>query len=160
MGEDGEQKVYTHEIWEERQAQEVRLYALLSSTTHRPGPWKWNVSPEAADVIWSKANVGLLNAYRLFTTLWSYLTATYPSRIHLIPHTTVTSITSPSNPSSPYTIHTSRGPIKTPLILHRTNAFISHLVPSLRCRIVPVRLSLIAQQPGQHIPLQLHSRNT
>jgi glycine/D-amino acid oxidase-like deaminating enzyme len=73
---------------------------------------------------------------------------TYAKRLQILPYTSVLSIDSPEYKQLPYTIHTSKGPIQTPRIVHATNAHVSHLVPSLRSKVVPVRLAVSVQRPG------------
>ncbi|KAF3906080.1 hypothetical protein ABW21_db0208131 [Orbilia brochopaga] len=48
-------------------------------------------------------------------------------------------------------IHTSRGALTAPIVIHATNAFASHLVPSMRDVIYPVRAQMSALQPPQSL---------
>ncbi|KAG5640628.1 hypothetical protein DXG03_007889 [Asterophora parasitica] len=72
---------------------------------------------------------------------------TYPS-FELFTQTPCTHITTPS--SSPqtqtlYKVHTPKGPILTPHIVHATNGWAAHLLPGMRGKIVPARGTMSAQ---------------
>ena len=66
----------------------------------------------------------------------------------LCTHTPCTQISppSPESLSSAYTVHTPRGKILTPHVVHATNAYASHLLPHLRgpAGIIPTRGQIIA----------------
>lgn len=63
----------------------------------------------------------------------------------LCTHTPCTSISA----SGLYTLHTPRGPIATPHVVHASNAHISHLLPKMRGKIIPTRATCTAQRPGR-----------
>ena len=46
-------------------------------------------------------------------------------------------------------MHTPRGALLTPHVVHATNGWASHLLPPLRAKIAPVRGSMSAQRPGR-----------
>ncbi|EPS44050.1 hypothetical protein H072_1941 [Dactylellina haptotyla CBS 200.50] len=48
-------------------------------------------------------------------------------------------------------VHTSRGALTTPIVIHATNAFASHLVPAMRDVIYPVRAQMSALQPPKSL---------
>lgn len=147
MGESDRQET-THRLWHGVEAQKVKKCPTSLIGCKFMSEQKWNLSSDTRGVIWSKAHVGLMNSYRLVTSLFSYLTTTYPKRFQILPSTSVTSIEVPQSMGHQYVVHTTRGTILTSRIVHATNAHVTHLVPSLRSRVVPVRLSLSAQRPG------------
>ncbi|PTB63710.1 nucleotide-binding domain-containing protein [Trichoderma citrinoviride] len=90
---------------------------------------------------------GALWPYRLVTSLWHDLMTKYPG-LTISTHTPVSSITPNASPTHPYTVHTSRGKIRTRHVLHATNAYTGHLVPSLRGCLTGVIGHMTAQKPG------------
>ncbi|KAJ6262545.1 hypothetical protein Dda_3356 [Drechslerella dactyloides] len=48
-------------------------------------------------------------------------------------------------------IHTSRGALTAPIVIHATNAFASHLVPAMRDVIYPVRAQMSALEPPKSL---------
>ena len=46
-------------------------------------------------------------------------------------------------------METPRGELKTSQVIHATNAWSSHLIPGMRKKIVPTRVHMSAQRPGQ-----------
>ncbi|KAL6877750.1 DAO domain-containing protein [Trichoderma longibrachiatum] len=91
---------------------------------------------------------GALWPYRLVTSLWHDLKTKYPS-LTISTHTPVSSITPNASPTHPYTVHTSRGKIRTRHVLHATNAYTGHLVSALRGCLTGVLGHMTAQQPGK-----------
>lgn len=67
---------------------------------------------------------------------------------YLLTNTPCTSIDPPTPDVSMYTLTTPRGKITTPHIIHATNAYASHLLPTFRSKLVPLRGSMTAQRPG------------
>ncbi|KAL1701979.1 FAD dependent oxidoreductase [Schizophyllum commune] len=57
----------------------------------------------------------------------------------LFTHTPATSIVPSNSPNGPWTIHTPRGLITTPLVIHATNAFAATLLPQLAGLVTPTR---------------------
>ncbi|SPO03542.1 related to FAD dependent oxidoreductase [Cephalotrichum gorgonifer] len=95
---------------------------------------------------------GALYPYRLVTGLWKYLLKRYPSRLAIIAHAPATSISVSPSPSAPFLIHTPSRTYSARHIIHATNAYASHLISSLRDRIVPVRAHMTSQRPGSLFP--------
>lgn len=89
---------------------------------------------------------GALHPYRLVTGILSRLLRDYPSRFHLYTQTPCTAISSNGNIPL-YQATTSKGVIRTPHIVHATNAWISHLLPGLRRKVIPARGVMTAQRP-------------
>lgn len=52
------------------------------------------------------------------------------------------------DPKAPFLVHTPRGNYRARHVIYATNAYASHLVPSLEGRIVPVRAHMTSQRPG------------
>ncbi|KAF3906661.1 hypothetical protein ABW20_dc0109789 [Dactylellina cionopaga] len=48
-------------------------------------------------------------------------------------------------------VHTSRGALTAPIVIHATNAFASHLVPAMRDVIYPVRAQMSALEPPKSL---------
>ncbi|UKZ56100.1 hypothetical protein TrVGV298_009928 [Trichoderma virens] len=91
---------------------------------------------------------GALWPFRLVTSTWNDLITRFPN-LTVSTHTPVSSITTNHDSSSfPYTVHSSRGSIRTRHVLHATNAYTGHLVPALRDCLTGVIGHMTAQQPG------------
>ncbi|EGO19425.1 hypothetical protein SERLADRAFT_453397 [Serpula lacrymans var. lacrymans S7.9] len=110
------------------------------------GIQNFHLSPLSVGCISTVA--GAVHPYRLVTGVLSRLLSEYPKEFQLYTQTPCTSITQPTPASPFYTVTTPRGSIKTPHIIHATNAYVSHLVTPLRRIIVPVCESMSAQRPG------------
>ncbi|KAF9466884.1 FAD dependent oxidoreductase-domain-containing protein [Collybia nuda] len=108
---------------------------------------KLQLSPKAVGCFSTKA--GAIHPYRLVTGILSRLLRSYTNSFHLYTETPCTEILSPerSSPIQLYSVMTSRGVIQTPHIIHATNGWISHLLPGMRCRILPARGVMTAQMP-------------
>lgn len=121
-------------------------------------PQKWNMK-DAVGVITNSA--GAFWPYRLITGLFSRLLSRYPTRFFLETQTPVTSIspTASSNPEYPYTLHTPRGPLLATNIIHCTNGYTSHLLPSLRGKIWPLRGTMSVQTPAPSFPKDINNDN-
>ena len=63
--------------------------------------------------------------------------------LQLHTHTPVTSIDSPTSAQRYYTLHTPRGAIKARRVINATNAWIGHLYPEFREKIIPTRGQVI-----------------
>lgn len=114
---------------------------------------------DAVGVITNSA--GAFWPYRLITGLFSRLLSRYPTRFFLETQTPVTSIspTASSNPEYPYTLHTPRGPLLATNIIHCTNGYTSHLLPSLRGKIWPLRGTMSVQTPAPSFPKDINNHN-
>ena len=66
-------------------------------------------------------------------------------------HTPCESIQAPSAAQPYYTLITPTGQITSSHVVHATNAWISHLLPPLREKIIPLRGTMSAQRPGKSI---------
>ncbi|KAI5304961.1 hypothetical protein KEM56_005613 [Ascosphaera pollenicola] len=82
--------------------------------------------------------------YRLLTALLAKLTKD-DTNFSVYPFTPVTKIER-SNDTN-YLVITPRGIIKTKHILHATNSHVSHHIPGLRARVMPLRGQMSAQSP-------------
>ncbi|POR34317.1 Uncharacterized protein TPAR_05465 [Tolypocladium paradoxum] len=94
---------------------------------------------------------GALWPYRLVTGVWNNLVNTFPN-LSISTNTPVEVITVDQSSPHPYQVHSARGAIKARHVLHATNGFASHLVPSLRGRLTGVLGHMTAQRPGLHFP--------
>lgn len=103
------------------------------------------LSPRAVGCIVTTA--GAVHPYRLVTGILSRLICDF-KEFKLFTHTACTSI---GAVGSDYAVHTTRGTIKTSIIIHATNAWSSHLLPGLRRKIVPARAEMSAQRPGREL---------
>ncbi|KAF8060866.1 FAD dependent oxidoreductase-domain-containing protein [Lyophyllum atratum] len=90
---------------------------------------------------------GAMHPYRLVTGILSRLLREYSSNFHLFTQTPCTAVSSPDG-SSPglYTVHTPKGLIQTPHVIHATNGWASHLLPGMRGKIIPARGVVTAQR--------------
>ncbi|KAF5314263.1 hypothetical protein D9619_011808 [Psilocybe cf. subviscida] len=86
-----------------------------------------------------------IHPYRLITGLLQKFLTTY-SNFYLYTHTPCTQITSDA---SAYTVITPRGEVRTPHVIHATNAWASHLLPGMRRKIIPTRAHMSTQRPGK-----------
>ncbi len=65
----------------------------------------------------------------------------------LFTHTPCVKILGPTSPDPLYTVHTPKGNIRARHIIHATNAWVSHLLPGMRKKIIPARGLMTAQLP-------------
>lgn len=89
------------------------------------------------------------------TDIWAQLYDQYGSRFSIETNTPVESIIyDVSDRAYPYTLHTPRGKVKAAKIVHATNGFAGHLLPSLRGLVYPLRGTMSVQKAtpefGQH----------
>ncbi|OAR01672.1 hypothetical protein LLEC1_03980 [Akanthomyces lecanii] len=113
---------------------------------------KYNVRATAGAITFPN---GACWPYRLVTDTWSQLYEQYKSRFSIETETPVEDITyNVSDAPYPYTLHTPRGNVKAAKIIHATNGFTGHLLPSLRGIIYPLRGTMSVQKStpefGQH----------
>ncbi|KAI3615497.1 fad dependent [Moniliophthora roreri] len=91
---------------------------------------------------------GAIHPYRFVTGILSRLIQLTSFR--LFTHTPCTSIQTVQSPGSIlYVLETPNGTIRTPHVVHATNAWSSHLLEPMRGKIVPARGNMTAQRPGQ-----------
>ncbi|RSL62885.1 hypothetical protein CEP54_005484 [Fusarium duplospermum] len=92
--------------------------------------------------------------YRLVTILQKRLLDLHKGRFSLETNTAVTSVshqdTSSGEPE--YLLQTTRGAIKAKTVIHCTNGYASHLLPSLTGKIYPLRGTMSVQDPGASFP--------
>lgn len=74
-------------------------------------------------------------------------------------HTPCEAISEPSANSAYYSVTTPKGIIRTPHIVHATNAWCSHLLERMRGKIVPLRGNMSAQRPGRSLPQATPNRS-
>ncbi|KAJ6591583.1 FAD dependent oxidoreductase, partial [Mycena vulgaris] len=94
---------------------------------------------------------GAVHPYRLVTGILSRLLASHSTNFRLFTHTPCISISLSSgseNEEPFYIVSTNKGTIRARHVVHATNAWVSHLVPPMRGKIVPVRGHMSAQRPG------------
>ncbi|KAK6992175.1 J domain-containing protein [Favolaschia claudopus] len=103
------------------------------------------LSPRAVGAISTTA--GAVHPYRLVTGVLSRLLERHPKNFHLFTRTPCLSVTSEGDHSF-YTVSTSRGTVRARHVIHATNAWVSHLLPQMRKRVVPARGHMSAQRPG------------
>ncbi|CAO1619569.1 unnamed protein product [Parajaminaea phylloscopi] len=99
---------------------------------------------------------GTVHPRRLVALLWRLAfsrAATANLDLKLWTHTPIVSIDSTSDSDSPTVLHTHKGPVRARYVIHATNAYVSHLLPTQfsgpdnDCRIVPTRGQCIALRP-------------
>ena len=91
-----------------------------------------------------------LKPYALITSLLRILI--HQRFLQLYTHTPVTSITPPSSNNDYYTIHTTRGTIKTRQVVECSNAWIGHIYPEFQGKIIPTR-GQVVHVPGKKLQL-------
>ncbi|KZP16559.1 FAD dependent oxidoreductase, partial [Athelia psychrophila] len=91
---------------------------------------------------------GALHPYKFVTGVLAHLLDNYRESFHLLTNTPCTQISSPTSTTPFYTITTPRGTITTSHVVHATNGHLSHLLPTFRSKVVPVRATMSAQRPG------------
>ncbi|KAI0027001.1 FAD dependent oxidoreductase [Vararia minispora EC-137] len=92
---------------------------------------------------------GAVHPYRLVTSTLSNLLKRHSDRFFFSTHTPCTDI-SLSSSQAYYTVHTPRGILTTPHIIHATNGWSPHLLPGLLAKaILPFRGHMSAQRPGK-----------
>ncbi|CAM1510566.1 Fc.00g009010.m01.CDS01 [Cosmosporella sp. VM-42] len=89
---------------------------------------------------------GALWPYRLVTGVWNDLLNRHPT-LSINTNTPVENIVE-STSEYPYTITTPRGQLRARHVVHATNAFIPHLIPSLKGQITGAIAHMSAQRPG------------
>ncbi|KAJ7759274.1 nucleotide-binding domain-containing protein [Mycena metata] len=90
---------------------------------------------------------GAIHPYRFVTSILSRLLGSHPKSFQLFTHTPCLSISS-SRSKDGYAVLTNKGTIQARHVVHATNGWASHLLPSMRGKIVPVRAHMSAQRPG------------
>jgi glycine/D-amino acid oxidase-like deaminating enzyme len=91
------------------------------------------------------------------TNLLRHLLSAYASYFQIFAYAAVTRILPPSSTTPFYTLETSRGTsIKTARIIHATNAYVNHLLPILRHKLFPLRVTMTAQRPGLSFPSKVY----
>ncbi|KAK3670604.1 hypothetical protein LTR78_009572 [Recurvomyces mirabilis] len=92
--------------------------------------------------------------YRLWTGIWSNLCSTYGDRLFIETHTPAQQVSELKYDGQlyRYTVGTPRGSIKTTHVVYCTNGYTSHLLPSLRGKLFPVRGTMSAQELGNSVP--------
>ncbi|KAF8126969.1 FAD dependent oxidoreductase [Boletus edulis] len=114
----------------------------------------------ASDVVGCIASgAGALHPYNFVTGILSNLLKRYPDNFVLCTNTPCTSIVGPSTSDPQYTIVTPKGSMKTPHVIHATNAWSSQLLTPMRGKIIPFLGNMTAQRPGQSIPPETLQRS-
>lgn len=97
---------------------------------------------------------GAIWAYRFTVSIWKSLLVEFPQILSIETNTPVESISIEESGSEGfhYAVQTTRGTIFVRHVVHATNAYVSHLVPGLRSKIVGARGHMSAHQPGKQFP--------
>lgn len=96
---------------------------------------------------------GAIWPYRFVTSIWRKLLDDFPKTLSIETGTPVSTLdTEPTDAEHPYRITTSRGTISSKHVVHATNAFAGHLVPSLRGKMTSLLAHMSAQRPGRDFP--------
>ncbi|WAO92106.1 DAO domain-containing protein [Fusarium falciforme] len=105
--------------------------------------------------VFEQEGAGALWPYRLITILQKHLLDTHAGRFSLETNTPVVSISHDENVSQNepgYVLQTPRGTIQARKLIHCTNGYSSHLLPSLTGSLYPLRGTVSVQDPGQSFP--------
>ncbi|PIL30769.1 hypothetical protein GSI_06937 [Ganoderma sinense ZZ0214-1] len=107
------------------------------------------------DVVGCISNAGgAMHPYRFVTSLLAILLNRHAGNFHIFAHTPCTAVTVPASTStsasSPalYAVHTPRGTLLAPHVVHATNGWAAHLLPPLLTKLAPARGGMSAQRPG------------
>ncbi|KAM5385245.1 hypothetical protein ACJZ2D_001206 [Fusarium nematophilum] len=104
-------------------------------------------------------SAGALWPYRLVTGVWNDLLTRFPN-LSISTSTPVEGVShNPDSSPFSYTVNTSRGSIKTQHVIHATNAYAAHLVPSLRGSLTGALAHMSAQRPGESFPASQGGRS-
>ena len=87
-----------------------------------------------------------MRPYTLVTSLLRILIKRHLLQLHT--NTAVTSITSPTAKSKYYVIHTPCGTVTARHVINATNAWIGHLYPEFKGKIIPTRGQVIHVEGG------------
>ncbi|KAM0440037.1 hypothetical protein ACHAPT_001140 [Fusarium lateritium] len=92
--------------------------------------------------------------YRLVTILQKRLLDSHQDIFSLETNTAVTSVSyqDTSLEEAKYLLQTTRGTIKAKIVIHCTNGYSSHLLPSLAGKLYPLRGTMSVQDPGVAFP--------
>ncbi|KAF7978979.1 hypothetical protein HWV62_44233 [Athelia sp. TMB] len=107
---------------------------------------RFHVAPDALGCFTSYG--GALHPYRFVTGVLARLLDSYSENFHLLTNTPCTHISPPTSTTPFYTVTTPRGTITASHVVHATNGHLSHLLPTFRSKVVPVRATMTAQRPG------------
>jgi glycine/D-amino acid oxidase-like deaminating enzyme len=117
----------------------------------------------------AKAAYGLINVvgamvgvaaavwpYRLWCGVWQHLVEQFKDRLAIETHTPALSVaaTGGGDGSACYIVNTPRGDIRATHVVYCTNGYTSHLLPSLRGKLFPLRGTMSAQDLGESLPNQ------
>ncbi|OJJ46865.1 hypothetical protein ASPZODRAFT_24961 [Penicilliopsis zonata CBS 506.65] len=94
---------------------------------------------------------GAMWPYRLITGIFVALVKKYSARFTIETNTPVTGVTYNAEEGE-YTLSTPRGSVRARRVVHCTNAFASHLLPSLRGRLFPLRGTMTVQERPPAFP--------
>ncbi|ETN38792.1 uncharacterized protein HMPREF1541_06830 [Cyphellophora europaea CBS 101466] len=104
---------------------------------------RYNVKNVSGAVLF---DCGAFWPYRLITRIWAQLLMSHPNQLTIETTTPVTSITHDGSTSAyPYTLSTPRGSVKAAHVIHATNGYTGHLLPSLRGKLHPLRGTMSTQ---------------
>ncbi|KAH7116559.1 FAD dependent oxidoreductase-domain-containing protein [Dactylonectria estremocensis] len=96
---------------------------------------------------------GALWPYRLITILQKRLLDSYANTFTLETNTPVNAITYEASENGvEYMLQTPRGSIRAKKVIHCTNGYSSHLLPSLTGKLYPLRGTVTVQDPGVSFP--------
>ncbi|KAI5236657.1 nucleotide-binding domain-containing protein [Aureobasidium subglaciale] len=93
---------------------------------------------------------GAIWPYRFVTAVWNKLLQEYAGQITIETNTQVLSVEREQSAGRSYKVCTDRGVIVCNHIVHATNAWMGHLLPSLKSKSTGTRAHMSAQNPGYH----------
>lgn len=96
---------------------------------------------------------GAIWPYRFVSSIWRKLLDEFPKTLSIETGTPVSNIETESrDPAHPYRVTTNRGIIRSSHVVHATNAFTGHLVPSFRGKMTSIVAHMSSQRPGKAFP--------
>ena len=86
--------------------------------------------------------------YRLITRIWEGLLDDHKNRLTIETRTPVTAVSHSSDAPDgyPYVVSTPRGSVRAQKVIHATNGYAGHLLPTLRGKIFPLRGTMSTQK--------------
>ena len=106
---------------------------------------KYNLKDIAGAMLF---DCGAFWPYRLITKIWEQMCIQHKSRLSIETNTPVTGVSyePQRNSSHPYILNTPRGPVRAAKVIHATNGYSGHLLPTLRGKIYPLRGTMSTQK--------------
>lgn len=104
-----------------------------------------------------RGRAGAVWPYKLVTGILSNLLRDFSGSFLVFAHTPATNVFRTED--GYFMVETPRGKMKTKHVVHATNGYVGHLLPSVRGAIFPLRGQMSAQKPPEWFPYQAEERS-